>query len=352
MPQLFLGDELPVLAVEYFLSLNAILGCLRESWNPESNMTGPLDQPFQLFPLFRERVWGRQSLAPFFAATSCNEPIGEVWFTFQDNETSLGLKLGALLSEQPRMLGTAADRDYPSQCPLLVKFLFTSSRLSVQVHPDDVYARQHHNTLGKTEAWYVLGSQPPGEVAAGFREEITPERLRHSALSGEIEQLLDWRQVEAGDVIFMPAGTVHAIGAGLTICEIQENSDITYRLYDYGRPRELHLDDAVEVSKLGSHQHAVTPTQITAWRDQLLECEYFRIERIQVPDRLRFVGQNPYYILLICIEGRGHIGSRPFAAGQVWMVPANSAHFTLEGANSRWIVTYTADERFDGVLAD
>ncbi len=315
-------------------------------------MTGPINQPFQLFPLFRERVWGRRSLAPLLAVTPSREPFGEVWFTFQDNETSIGPTLGALLSENPGVLGTAALPDCPALCPLLVKFLFTTSRLSVQVHPDDTYARRHHGTLGKTEAWYVLDSQPPGEVAAGFREEITRDRLRDAALSGDIEQLLDWRKVGAGDTIFVPAGTVHAIGAGLTICEIQENSDITYRLYDYGRPRELHLDDGVQVSKLGSHQHAAKPRPITSWRDQLLECAYFRIERMRVPERLRFAGQNPYYVLLICIEGGGQIDGRPFAPGQVWMVPANAAGFTLEGTNSRWIVTYTADERFDGLLAE
>ena len=315
-------------------------------------MTEPVNEPFQLFPLFRERVWGRESLAPFFEVAPRNEPIGEVWFTFQDNETSPGPKLGDLLREQPGILGTAANPDYPAQCPLLVKFLFTTSRLSVQVHPDDAYARRHHGTLGKTEAWCVLDSQPPGEVAAGFNEEITPERLRDSALSGEIEQLLDWRKVEAGDVIFVPAGTVHAIGAGLTICEIQENSDITYRLYDYGRPRELHLDDGVHVSNLGSHQDAPKPHAITPWRDELLECSYFRIERITIPNQLRFLGQNPYYILLICIEGDGHINNQAFAKGQVWMVPADSACFTLEGPNSRWIVTYTADKPFDGLRAD
>ncbi len=315
-------------------------------------MTGPINQPFQLFPLYRERVWGRRSLAPLFAVTSRREPFGEVWFTFQDNETSIGLSLGDLLAANPGILGTAALPDCPALCPLLVKFLFTTSRLSVQVHPDDTYARRHHGTLGKTEAWCVLDSQPPGEVAAGFREEITRDRLRGAALSGEIEQLLDWRKVKAGDTIFVPAGTVHAIGAGLTICEIQENSDITYRLYDYGRPRELHLDDGVQVSKLGSHQHAAEPRPITSWRDQLLECAYFRIERMRVPERLRFAGQNPYYVLLICIEGGGQIDGRPFAPGQVWIVPANSASFTLEGTNSRWIVTYTADERFDGLVAD
>jgi len=315
-------------------------------------MTRPIHKPFELFPLFRERVWGRRNLAPFFAPAPRGEPIGEVWFTFQDNETSLGPKLGALLSEQPGILGTAANPDFPAQCPLLVKFLFTCSRLSVQVHPDDTYARQHHGTLGKTEAWYVLDSQPPGEVAAGFREEITPDRLRSSALSGEIEELLDWRKVETGDVIFVPAGTVHAIGAGLTVCEIQENSDITYRLFDYGRPRELHLDDGIRVSKLGSHQHAAKPKAITPWRDHLLDCAYFRIERLTVPNQLRLAGQNPYYILLVCIEGGGQIDGRPFGAGQAWMVPANSHGFTIQGEGSRWIETYTADTPFDGFLAD
>src|SRR5271154_4285853 len=154
-------------------------------------MTGPISQPFQLLPLFRERVWGRRSLAPFFEVSPRSEPIGEVWFTFQDNETSLGPRLDALLSDQPRILGTAANPDFPALCPLLVKFLFTTSRLSVQVHPDDAYARLHHGTLGKTEVWYVLDSQPPGEVAAGFREELTPDRLRSAALNGEIEDLLD-----------------------------------------------------------------------------------------------------------------------------------------------------------------
>jgi mannose-6-phosphate isomerase len=315
-------------------------------------MTSPVVQPFQLLPLFRERVWGRLDLKPFFANPHLTEPIGEVWFTFQDNQTSLGPKLGNLLLDHPEILGTAADRDYPGVCPLLIKLLFTTGRLSVQVHPDDAYAREHHGTLGKTEAWYVLDSQAPGEVAAGFREEITPERLRSSALSGEIENLLDWRRVEAGDVIFVPAGTVHAVGAGLTICEIQENSDITYRLYDYGRPRELHLDDGVKVSKLTSHPHATKATPITTWREHLVDCSYFRIERMTVPTRLRFSGSNPYYILLICAKGSGQLDGRAFGAGQVWMIPASSGRFTLEGKNTEWLLAYTSERTFDGIQAD
>ncbi len=135
-------------------------------------------------------------------------------------------------------------------CPLLVKLLFTTERLSVQVHPDDEYAEEHHGSLGKTEAWYVLDATPPGEVAVGFRQTLTPDQFNAAVHSGEIENLLDWRKVQAGDIIYVPAGTVHAIGAGVTICEIQENSDITYRLYDYGRPRELHLEHGTKVSRV------------------------------------------------------------------------------------------------------
>ncbi len=137
---------------------------------------------------------------------------------------------------------------FEADLPLLVKFVFTSERLSVQVHPNDEFAAAHENSRGKTEMWYVLRADPGARLAIGFREAISRERLRESALSGEIEQLLNWIEVQAGDAFFVPAGTVHAIGGGLALCEIQQHSDITYRLYDYGRPRELHLDKAMQVA--------------------------------------------------------------------------------------------------------
>ena len=241
---------------------------------------GP-SQPIQLLPIFRERVWGRESLAPYFPHTNLSERVGEAWYTSGENSTSLGISLGQLLGDEPNILGTAADPKHPGVCPLLVKMLFTTERLSVQVHPDDDYAEKHHRSLGKTEAWYVVEAEPNAEVAMGFREHLSPERLRESAQSGEIEGLLDWRRVRQGDVIFTPAGTVHAIGAGLTICEIQENSDITYRLYDYGRPRELHLEHGVKVAHLGPHQHSSAVVKLDSWREQLLESSYFRIERLR-----------------------------------------------------------------------
>lgn len=254
------------------------------------------NQASQIAPQFRERVWGRHDLRPLFDR-KFEKPIGEVWFD--------------------------------CGCPILVKFLFTSDRLSVQVHPDDDYAQRHHGSLGKTEAWYVLDAQPPGEIAVGFKKPITREELRTAAQTGEIENLLDWRKVIHGDLIFTPAGTVHAIGAGVTICEIQENSDITYRLYDYGRPRELHLDHGVEVSRLGPHEFDPKPVRLAEGRDELVASEYFRIERLSVKDSVTIPGGSPYSLILISTNGT------------VWLVPPDNEKFTA--GRGEWLLTYKSE---------
>jgi len=311
-----------------------------------------LDQPIRLLPIFRERVWGRESLAPYFPDAPRNQRIGEAWYTFTDNATSLGLSLGELLASEPRILGAAADPKHPGLCPLLVKMLFTTERLSVQVHPDDDYAREHHASLGKTEAWYIVDAEPPAEVAVGFRQPISAERLRESAQTGEIEQLLDWRKVKPGDVIYTPAGTVHAIGAGLTVCEIQENSDITYRLYDYGRPRELHLEHGMAVSHLGPHEHSAQKVKLASWRDQLAESPYFRIERLRPINSITIERGLSFYLLLICLRGSGSIAEARFAPGQAWMIPAGNGPVEMDAAGSEWILTYTAGAPLEALHAE
>ena len=308
-----------------------------------------LNRPFELLPLFRERVWGRESLAPFFPDQPRNNPIGEVWFTFTENVTSLGKNLGDLLRGEPALLGTAGDAQHPGICPILVKLLFTTERLSVQVHPDDEYAEKHHGSLGKTEAWYVMDSQPPGEVAVGFRKPLAADRLAGAAQSGEIVNLLDWRKVQHGDVIFTPAGTVHAIGAGLTICEIQENSDITYRLYDYGRPRELHLEHGAKVSHLGPHQHDVKPRSLSAGRDELVVSKYFRIEKLAPKTGFQIPGDLPFYLLAICMKGSGQMDGNSVKAGQAWFVPAQSKPVAIDCPDGEWILTYAAPEAAGGI---
>ncbi len=226
-----------------------------------------------------EKVWGTTDLSPLFAPA--DSKIGEVWF--EDEE----------------------------RLPLLFKFLFTSERLSIQVHPADDYARQHENSLGKTEMWHILRADPGAELGLGFSRDYTPAEVRDGALSGAIAQMLPWRPVQAGEASFVPAGEVHAIGAGVAICEIQQNSDVTYRLYDYGRPRELHLDRGMEVSHTGPYDGATTGP---------VECAYFRTERLRVDSALALSGPRTVVMFL---EGRGKIASEPYETGEGWRLLRN-----------------------------
>ena len=169
-----------------------------------------------------EKPWGRTKLPPMFDAPE-GKTIGEVWFTGAEDK------------------------------PLLVKYLFTSERLSIQVHPNDEQAQARGLTRGKTECWYILDAEPHATLGLGLKEEVTSEQLRAAALDGSIEDMMDWRAVRAGDFFLVPPGTIHAIGGGISLLEFQQNSDVTYRLYDYGRPRELHLDDGIAVARPGPY---------------------------------------------------------------------------------------------------
>jgi mannose-6-phosphate isomerase len=308
-------------------------------------MSLDLSRPFRVLPHFKDRVWGVNDLMTWFPSVA-DRTIGEAWFTAQENQIANGPTLGELLKEKSELLGTGADSAEPGLCPLLVKLLFTSSRLSVQVHPQDEYARQHHQSLGKTEAWFIVEAEAGAEVALGFREEISRHRLRDASESGEIEHLLAWQKVSRGDVIFVPAGTVHAIGSGLTICEIQQNSDITYRLYDYGRPRELHLDHGCAVSNLGPYLHHYNPEQLGAGRLCVAESPYFRIEHLPQAKSRRFTleGGLSHYVLLVCLGGHGTLNGDRFQKGQVWFVPANSKDVSSCGTESEWIITYSGTQ--------
>ena len=247
----------------------------------------------KLAPSFREKIWGATRLEPWFP--NSQSKIGEVWFE------------GA--PELP-----------------LVKFLFTTAKLSVQVHPDDSHAQRHHKSLGKTEMWYILAAEPGARIAAGFREPLTPEQARAAAVSGEIEGLLQWFDARPGDTFFIPAGTVHAIGAGLALCEIQQNSDVTYRLYDYGRPRELKLDQALAVSRLSPHAARPQPLE-----NVLVSCRYFATECVGGDRSTEYQPLADRACLLIAIEGYGEIAGQPIRAGEVWHVSFGSEVFQIFG---------------------
>jgi mannose-6-phosphate isomerase len=174
--------------------------------------------------------------------------------------------------------------------------------------------------------WHVLKADPGAQIALGFREVLSAPQVREAALTGEIERLLHWIEVRTGDTFFVPAGTVHALGAGLAVCEIQQHSDITYRFYDYGRPRELHLDKAIQVATLG-------PADVHP-RDFPVACRYFETEKLIVEQRTIYPANETRFRILIFLSGRGSIAGRPFEQGEAWLIPAGAPSFDITALES------------------
>jgi mannose-6-phosphate isomerase len=286
-------------------------------------------RPFALLPTFAERPWGVTDLSPWFASPAPGTRIGEAWFTADDNPTSTGRTLGELTRAHPaEILGAGQG----AECPLLVKILFTSERLSVQVHPDDAYAAEHHGgSRGKTEAWHVIAAEPHATIGLGLSAPLTRAQGEAAALSGEIEHLMDWRPACAGDTFLVPAGTVHALGPGLTLIEVQEQSDITYRLFDYGRGRQLHLERGFDVADLGPYVLGNdTRHTADAGRTILTHCRYFTMECRTVQGQLRFAPLVPHFHLIVGIKGEGTIDGQEIRPGSVWFVPAQAEPFVVE----------------------
>lgn len=245
----------------------------------------------KLTPRFVERVWGATRLSPYFPDSASK--IGEVWFT-------------------------------PGEAyPLLVKFIFTSERLSIQVHPDDVYAGQHERSRGKTEMWHILDAQPGATIAVGFREEAPPDLARAIA-DGSIEDLLNWIPVAPGETYFTRAGVVHAIGAGVTLCEIQQNSDVTYRLYDYKRGRELHVAKALDVLETRPYE---------GLREMPVTCEHFVTEMLVIPPGETASVHSD--CLLVALAGEGTVAGRHFKPGEVWHISGGADHEVASGNGAR-----------------
>lgn len=225
--------------------------------------------------------------------SSDGEPLGEIWF----------------------------QRDGDSEDALLVKYLFTSERLSVQVHPDDDAATAAGHDRGKDEAWLILDAEPSAEIAIGLKERLSAEALKASALDGSIVDRLDWREVAQGDAFYSPAGTLHAIGAGLTLIEVQQNTDITYRFFDYGRDRELHLDEAVAAADTESSPDRSTEWLLGNGRSLLVQGAKFTVERWRAGrGRLRASKEAPLW--LINLSGRTQANGQLLDECSVWIAEA------------------------------
>jgi mannose-6-phosphate isomerase len=239
-----------------------------------------------------EKVWGRRDLPDAFAPVlDGEEPVGEIWF------------------EDP------AGRE-PE---LLIKYLFTSEKLSIQVHPDDAAARARGYPRGKDEAWLVLAAEPDATIGIGLTEEVAPEALRAAALDGSIEDMLDWRPAQAGDTYYSPAGTVHALGPGLTLVEVQQNVDLTYRLYDYGRPRELHLEESIAVADPIPYVTPFEPYELSSGREILADGPAFVLERWRGAASGALQAEPGRPVWLVPIAGEGAIAGEPLEPGTAWL---------------------------------
>jgi len=239
-----------------------------------------------------EKPWGRYDLAPLFDdQPAAGDPVGEIWF-----EDPAG---------KPR--------------ELLVKYLFTSERLSVQVHPDDAQAQARGYLRGKDEAWVVLSAELDSTIALGLKQDMAPEAVRAGALDGSIEDMLHWQPVRAGDVIYSPAGTIHAIGKGLRVVEIQQNLDLTYRFYDYGSARELHLDDAMSVSDFGPFKPIAPPRAFGEGREILSENVAFVLERWTMSGRFT-LSPGSATVWVLPVRGEASIDGTPAHLGSAIIV--------------------------------
>jgi mannose-6-phosphate isomerase len=296
--------------------------------------------PFGIEPRFTARVWGFRDLRPWYDRVAEGDPIGEVWLTGDDclivTGPHKGKRLAALFAEaHDALLGAGAPS---SDSPLLIKTIFAREKLSVQVHPDDKMAQKYGELRGKTECWYVLAAEPGAEVAVGVKPGTTLEQIEEEIHAGTLEASLNAVPVTAGDVIFVDAGTIHAIWPGSILLETQQNCDLTYRMFDYGRGRELHIEKSLEATKLTTRAGKIAPRRL-ADRTVLVDAEYFRVERVPVEgsrtsDSLRG-GEKPGLAYLFAATGAGRISGAGFEpvespARGIVAVPAASPEFVLE----------------------
>ncbi len=291
--------------------------------------------PFLLVPIFDERPWGVLDLRPVYTRV-LKERIGESWLTWTDNRIANGPFTGQTLGELCKQFGRALvghSAPYEDRFPLLVKFLFPGDKLSVQVHPDDELAHRAGEPCGKTECWYALHADPGAQVALGLKPGVTIEQFKQAIEETRAEELLNWVDVHTGDMLYVAAGTVHTIGGGMVLVETQQTSDITYRLYDYGRGRELHIAEGLAATKLKTNAGKVVrrpgdPANV------LVRSPYFEVEKMSLRDVLdaSVAPASPH--VLVAVDGSGIVESQgmepiSFATGEAVVVPASVRQYSV-----------------------
>jgi mannose-6-phosphate isomerase len=263
-----------------------------------------------------EKPWGRTDLRPWSEAAGRRGRIGEIWYERTD---------------------PAAQ-----ESTLLLKLLFTREPLSIQVHPGDAFAQSIGEVRGKSEAWYIMSAEPGGRIALGLDRRLTSQQLREAIADGSIAERIAWRDVSCGDVVDVPAGSIHAIGAGLVIAEIQQRSDTTYRLFDHGRSRDLHVEQAVAVANAGLAPASPLPSALAPGRTLLVTSPHFILEKIDAPPRSKWTIRAQHETWLLVVNGHARIGLMNAFAGEVVFLEREATTLQAGAAGMQALVAYGA----------
>lgn len=306
--------------------------------------------PLQFESIFKDRIWGGTKLKTYLNKSITTDITGESWeISTVENEVSIiangvyaGISLVDLIGEYTEsVLGTKVYATYGNQFPLLFKYLDAREDLSIQLHPNDALAQKRHNTFGKTEMWYVMQADPDSRLIVGFKEQSNPEEYTKHVADKTILELLDTKKVKAGDVFFLATGTIHAIGAGILIAEIQQTSDITYRIYDFdrvdihGNTRELHNDLALEAINYQVVDAQRTYKTLPNCSNTIVDCPYFTTNVIELDGTVKVSKTTNSFTVYMCVGGQFELTLEgevyQYTLGDTILIPAFLTDFQLNG---------------------
>jgi mannose-6-phosphate isomerase len=309
--------------------------------------------PLQFQPILKDRIWGGTKLKTYLNKSITSEITGESWeISTVENDVSVvvngvfkGKSLNELINEFPeQVLGTKVYKQFGRQFPLLFKYLDAREDLSIQVHPNDELAKKRHKSFGKTEMWYVMQADKDAKLIIGFKEKSSPEEYLKSLKDKTIIDILDIKKVKQGDVFFLETGTVHAIGAGTVIAEIQQTSDITYRIYDFdrvdanGKTRELHVDLALEAINYNVVEAQKEYSKVENSSNEMVNSQYFTTNFIPLEGKVTIDENKESFTVYMCVEGIFELNYKGekynYKVGDTVLLPAEMTEFEISGKAS------------------
>ena len=290
---------------------------------------------YKLYPVCKNYIWGGSRLLSDYGKQSEQTPVAESWELSCHQDGPTRLADGRTLCQLDRALWGENCRAF-ADFPMLIKLIDAAQNLSVQVHPDDAYALANEQSYGKTEMWYIVDAQEGAGIYLGFARDVSEQEVRQAIAAGTLCELMNFFPVKKGESYFIPAGTIHAIGAGCLICEVQQNSNLTYRVFDYnrrdknGNPRELHVEKALRVLDYKKYKK-LAPSTAFSGEEVLASCPYFHATRLCVCGSQSLHVDAQSFKSLTCVQGNGRVGEHTVRAGDSFFLPAGCGEILLQG---------------------